>query len=161
MGKLYPNPSYEKNVRKTCTCSVSEKPFGQVQSSHLPIVCRGGANVKIYSMDKVLSGAIFGIVASVSLLANADDYGETYTSATAEGLRTVAVGYGDLNLASNAGQLALQRRINRAAQQVCGSAYMREAGSLRQASDNRNCQERAISEVMDQLSKHQIASTAR
>ena len=116
--------------------------------------------MKTYSILKVLPGAVFCLCAAVSLAASADRYSETYVSTAAQGLRTVTVSYADLNLTSTAGLETFQRRVSKAARHVCGSANLREAGSLRQVSEIKNCQERAMSEAMSQISSRQLASVA-
>jgi UrcA family protein len=61
------------------------------------------------------------------------------------------VSYADLNLASSAGQDAVQRRIQAAARQVCGTTSFRNAGGLRSAAANRRCIDEAIAEALSAL----------
>jgi UrcA family protein len=98
--------------------------------------------------------------ASVSLFASADGYTETVILSKADGLRTAAVSYADLNLTSPTGRAVLQRRLSQAAELVCGSGNWRQAGSLQQSYENRKCQKRAVLEAMDHLAATQLASTS-
>lgn len=116
--------------------------------------------MKTYSIYNALTRAIILAIVGVSLTANAGSYSETRVSTAADGLRSVSVSYADLNLASTAGRETLQQRISHAARRVCGSANLRQAGSLRQLSDNRKCQQRAIEKALKQMSERKFAAVA-
>jgi len=56
-----------------------------------------------------------------------------------EGEPVVRVSYADLNLSSQAGLVALYKRLQGASNAVCGPRSITEAGSLRAANYNRQC----------------------
>jgi UrcA family protein len=66
----------------------------------------------------------------------------------------VVVQYGDLNLDTERGAAALQRRIANAARQVCGSPNPRELVLYRQA---RECVSAAIERAVDQVGSTRLA----
>lgn len=111
------------------------------------------------TISRILTHAVLLSAATVSLAVRADNYSETFTRTSADKLPAVTVSYADLNLDSSAGQEALRHRINEAARQVCGPDHWREAGSLRQVSQNRKCRELALSRAMSQLPVQQLAAT--
>lgn len=113
------------------------------------------------SMSKVLCGAVFGIVASVSMAASAGNYSETFISTTAEGLRTATVSFADLDLTRSEDQEVLHERLSSAAKQVCGSTSVRETGSLSAAAENKSCYEQAMDSAMSQASSSQVAVVSR
>ncbi len=72
------------------------------------------------------------------------------------------VAYGDLNLASSTGREALQRRIEAAARQVCGTTSFRNAGGLRTAAVNRRCIDEASAEALSAMAvKSQSLASVR
>jgi UrcA family protein len=113
--------------------------------------------MKNFQISKVLCGAVFSIAAGVAMTANADNYSETYVSTTAEGLRSISVSYADLDLSDQEGRNTLDRRVSSAAEKVCGPSNYRQAGSLRQATENRSCYRDAMADGMKQTSSEQIA----
>ena len=117
--------------------------------------------MKTYAISKALYGSVFVIAACVSTAASADNYSETYVGYKASDLRTATVSYADLDLSKAAGREALERRISHAARNVCGSANYRQAGSLRRATPNRACYQRALSSALSQTTARQIASVAK
>ncbi|MEL7043900.1 MAG: UrcA family protein [Pseudomonadota bacterium] len=68
------------------------------------------------------------------------------------------VSYADLNIGSEAGMATLLGRIERAANEVCGSTNYRLAGGLNQASLNAQCKEEAIAAALSQLPDNTVAS---
>ena len=114
--------------------------------------------MKTFSIQKSLPVAMFVMAASVSPVVSSDDYGEMFISTTTPNTYTVNVSFDDLNLNSAAGQETLQRRLSKAARQVCGSADYRDAGSLRVAAQIKNCQKRAIADAMHQVQSGQLAA---
>jgi len=99
----------------------------------------------------VLGSALSGVVAA----------GEQ-TSVSADRLPStarVAVDYTDLNLRHTAGRDILENRLERAAEQVCGSTELRVAGSLRNAMRNKTCQHHAVEHALDRVynARHELA----
>jgi UrcA family protein len=114
--------------------------------------------MKTNTMSKVLCGAVIGIATAVSMAASAGNYSETVISTSAEGLRTTAISYADLDLVSTEGKATLEHRISRAAREVCGPSNYREAGSLRRATENKSCYESAVARAMEQVFSPQLAA---
>lgn len=115
--------------------------------------------MKTYSIRKIVTSAVLPLAVSVPLWASAADYSETYVTSAGTGVRTSAVNLADLNLATAAGREVARQRISKAAQDVCGAADYRQAGSLRQAAANRSCQQRALAEAMAQMPTDQQVAT--
>jgi len=112
-------------------------------------------------VTKTICSLLFGLTATVSLVAAADDYNETRVTTSAEGIRTATVSYADLDLSDAHGREVLQYRISAAAHKVCGSSQRSDAGSLAQASKNRNCYNGAMNDAMRSLSEGQVAVASR
>jgi UrcA family protein len=68
------------------------------------------------------------------------------------------VNFADLKTSSDAGMAALVRRIERAAESVCGSSEYHKAGSVSQAKRNEQCQEDAIAAALSRLADNKVAS---
>ena len=113
------------------------------------------------TFSKVFCAALFTVAAGVSAVASASDYSETLVTTTAEGLRTTSVSYADLDLNAADAQEALERRLSRAARKVCGSPYRATAGSMSQASENRQCADNAVAAAMRDISESDVAIAAR
>ena len=117
--------------------------------------------MKTSALTKIVGSAAFALVATVSMAANAGTYDETLVSTSAEGLRTITVPYEDLDLSNATGQETLAARISTAARRVCGTTDYREAGSLRQASDNKVCYQNAMAQAMSATLAPQFAVIER
>jgi UrcA family protein len=98
--------------------------------------------------------------ATLSLTAGAVAGNVTEVSAPSSGeLASFTVQIADINLATPAGQEVLDRRLNAAAEKVCGSSRLHKAGSVKQATRNGECQEAARSRAMARI--HSAAVAAR
>ena len=114
------------------------------------------------SMIRHTIAAVVGAVAiSAGTVAFADIWGDTHVSTTAEGLRTVSVSFADLDLNDAAGRAILDSRVREAAKEVCGSSDYRITGSLRVASENKECAQRAIESARYQTGSSQVAVVSR
>jgi len=82
------------------------------------------------------SNLIAGVVATVAVLAFAAPV--TSFAVDLEG-RAEKVNYADLDLDKERGVRALYRRLQLASERVCGVESLREAGTLRVASEQRRC----------------------
>jgi UrcA family protein len=71
---------------------------------------------------------------------------------------TTTVRYGDLNLATDAGTMALYRRLRAAAHRVCDADGTRELKQLMLA---RSCYEHALSEAVGTLHNERLSSIYR
>ena len=109
-------------------------------------------------INRTLASAVIGIAAGVAINASAETMEVTQVTTTSEGLRQAAISYDDLDLTTARGQETMYFRISAAAEQVCGSKNPRDAGGITQATENKICFERAMSEAMSQLSATQVAT---
>ena len=109
-------------------------------------------------INRTLASAVLGIAAGVALNASAETIEVTQVTTTQEGLQQAAISHDDLDLSTTKGQEAMYFRISAAADQVCGERNPRDAGSITQATENKVCYERAMSEAMSQLSASQVAT---
>ncbi|GHD38472.1 hypothetical protein GCM10007053_29140 [Halioglobus pacificus] len=107
---------------------------------------------------KTVAFAVLGISAGVAMTASAENYETTRVTTTAEGLQQAAIGHNDLDLTTVRGQEALYFRISEAAEQVCGSSHPNDAGGITQATENKICYQRVMSEAMAQLNANQVAT---
>ena len=112
-------------------------------------------------INRTLASAVIGIAAGFALNASAESLEVIQVTTTQEGLQQASIPYGDLDLSTGKGQEAVYFRISAAAEQVCGSRVPREAGGITQATKNKVCYERALSEAMSQLSATQVASISK
>ena len=113
------------------------------------------------SISNILCGAVFSILASVSIGASAGGYSETLVNGQAQSLETFAVSYADLDLSKSEGIEALHRRISNAARKVCGPSDYRQAGSLRISARNKACYDDAVSEGISQIDSAQMAADSQ
>ena len=109
-------------------------------------------------INRTLASAVIGIAAGFALNASAESLEVTHVTTTQEGLQQATISYEDLDLSTSKGQEAMYFRISAAAEQVCGSKNPRDAGGITQATENKVCYERAVSEAMSQLNATQVAS---
>ena len=112
-------------------------------------------------INRTLAAAAIGIAAGFTLSASAESFEVTKVTTTQEGLQQARVSYDDLNLNTVKGQEAIFFRISAAAEKVCGPRNPREAGGIGQATENKLCYRRAVSEAMSQLNASQVATINR
>lgn len=74
-----------------------------------------------------------------------------------EAQRTVSVATADLNLAEQQGVSVLFRRLQRAADQVCGSRNRNEAGSLKQRQLNQRCYTETLSKSVRDIGNAELS----
>ena len=65
-----------------------------------------------------------------------------------EGKPVVRVSYADLNLSSEAGLVALYKRLQGVSKAACGPRNYRQAGSLQQLRDNKQCYNDVLSKLV-------------
>ncbi|GEM_PF-2320844 len=105
----------------------------------------------------LITGSVCAFLALGSLATHA----ESVTTVTADAMtetvkRTVSVA--DLDLTTPEAQEILYYRLSRAAEQVCGSDDLRVAGSLAQATRNRDCYEDSLSRAIAEVSNSALAA---
>lgn len=104
----------------------------------------------------VLTASVLTMAAAAPLHASAD--GVTETIVRSKALPSKAVTFHRSELATVEGRKDVVKRVERAAEQVCGGLDYRELGSLSRAADNRECYDRAIAQAMGQIESAQVAS---
>lgn len=112
----------------------------------------------IESTAKKLSLAVLGLTAGFAMTVQADRYGETLVSTSAEGVRTATIAVSDLDMSSSAGLEILAYRVQNAARMVCGPSDYKRAGSLSQARYNRSCATSAFDDAMSQVHGTNLAA---
>jgi UrcA family protein len=101
-----------------------------------------------------MTGAIFTMFASNANAGQPDGR----VQLTSDGVRTVAIHYGDLNLQTDAGNAALFGRLRQAAEQVCGPD---DARNLSMRSIVRECKREAIARAVEQVGSVRLAALVK
>lgn len=112
--------------------------------------------MKHIAKKSMLSVAALSLAAGLSTPAAAGALDETFVQGAAVATRTVS--YDRAELASAEGRARLERRIENAAEAVCGSTDYREAGGLSIASKNKSCIAQAIDAAMSQVGADRVAT---
>ncbi|KAA1190558.1 UrcA family protein [Pseudohalioglobus sediminis] len=112
--------------------------------------------MKNIMIKSVLTASVLTMAAAAPLHASAD--GLTETIVRSKALPSAAVTFHRSELATVDGRRAVVKRVERAAEQVCGDLDYRKLGSLRRAADNRECYDRAVAQAMGQIESAQVAS---
>ncbi len=107
-------------------------------------------------VKNIFSAMALGVASTLSASVFAGDVNETVVQGHA--LPAVSVSFNPLELATLEGFAAIERRIERAAEQVCGSLNIREVGSLSRLARNKECYDSAIAQAMGQLDIRRVAS---
>jgi len=71
--------------------------------------------------------------------------------------RTATVSMGDLNLSEQQGVSTLFRRLQNAADEVCGSRNFFEAGSLKQRQQNQRCYAETLSKAVQEVGNAELS----
>lgn len=113
--------------------------------------------MNLSTVSNIVCAAVFAGATCLASAANAGSEADSNVGVTSTGLRTVTVSYSDLDMTDAKAQKILHRRLSRAAEQVCGSSYIREVGSLSRAAKNKECFEGAMSSALRHVSNAQVA----
>jgi len=105
----------------------------------------------------VIATAVSGFLAVTALQVNAESTTEVVADSVATSTQ-VAVNFSDLDLSSAAGQEALQYRLARAAEKVCGHSDVRRAGGVALAARNGECYEESLSRALSNVISATVAS---
>ena len=105
-----------------------------------------------------MAAAALSLLTGLSVSASADSE-TTVTASNIHETKQISVGFEDLDLDSPEGQETLYYRISRAAEQVCGSSYSRQAGGISQATRNRDCYRESLSRALSEVSTGIVAVT--
>ena len=106
-----------------------------------------------------LSAAALAVSLGTIMSANAEQVNETFVQAP--GVRSEAVTYSHTELASDAGRAAVERRIEKAAEKVCGLESYSIHGSLSRYGKAKECYGQAVAQAMSEVNTNQVASIAR
>lgn len=101
------------------------------------------------SRPNFLIASAAALLLGTAMTASAD-IGKRYT------VDSVTVSVAELNLTQEADQATAYKRLKKAATEVCGSTFVRDAGSLIQAQDNRACFNESLSAAVDSLGNEAI-----
>ena len=112
--------------------------------------------MKNTAIKSILSVAALTLTAGLSSQVAAGAMDETFVQGQAVPSKTVTYDRGELATAQ--GRARVERRIENAAEAVCGPTDFREAGSLSIASKNRSCVEQAIESATSQVGADQVAA---
>ncbi len=108
-----------------------------------------------YVTKSTLTAAIFGLAGAFALNASAETMGETTVRAHAP---SKAVSYTRSELATADGRAAVEDRIRQAAEQICGSTSLHEAGSIAIVSQRKACRSDAVDRAMSSIGADQVAA---
>jgi UrcA family protein len=106
----------------------------------------------------ILNIAAFSVAVSLALPAAAEEAPEAAIPQAGTGIHSISIQYATAELNSEKGRTNLYGKIRQAAEEVCGPAGLREAGSLTMASRNRRCIEEAMSAAIGQVESSQLAA---
>lgn len=106
-----------------------------------------------------ISATVLSLALGLSAPAGAEEAQAPNTPRSAS-TESVSISYSNAELGTEEGRSTLQRKIKRAAEQVCGPTSYREAGSLAIASQNRKCVNDAVTAAATQLDASSVASLA-
>lgn len=108
------------------------------------------------TIKSILSAAALTLTAGVSVNASAGSVNETVVHGNAVPAQTVT--FKQSELATSEGMDAVEQRVRRAAEKVCGSTDYRIAGSLNVSAKNKECQSQAVAQAMTQITNESLAS---
>jgi len=69
----------------------------------------------------------------------------------------VSISYADLDLSGDAGVVSLYSRLKNAANKVCGSTSLVEAGSIRRVTRSKACQDDFLSRAIAQIDNEMLS----
>ncbi|MFT6093696.1 MAG: UrcA family protein [Pseudohongiellaceae bacterium] len=96
-------------------------------------------------MNNLLKPLTIMLVLAIPAIASAD----IETNQLAE--NEVSVTYNANDTSTNYGRVELERQIRHAAEKVCGSRHLRQAGSIGQAVKNRTCYNKAVTKALNSV----------
>ena len=108
------------------------------------------------AIKTILSVAALSLTAGIASTAAAGSVDETLVHGQA--LPEQRVSFHRSDLATEDGRAIVERRIKRAAENVCGSQNLREVGSLSIVARNRECYDGAVAQAMDQINGQGFAA---
>jgi len=116
--------------------------------------------MKNASMKSLVTATALSLGVIFASQASAEAIQEQAMPSRAIETHSISIAYTGSDVATDEGRENLNRKIKRAAQQVCGSTNPRQAGGLKLASRNRQCYESAMKSALSQVNSGQLASLA-
>lgn len=108
------------------------------------------------AIKNILSVAALSLTAGIAHNAAAGSVDETLVHGDA--VQVQRVSFHRSELATEQGREVVARRIERAAENVCGSQNYREVGSLRIVARNRECFDGAVAEALSAVHNQSVAT---
>lgn len=112
-----------------------------------------------FVIKSTLSAAALAVSLGTIMTAKAEQLNETFVQAP--GVRTEAVTYSHAELASEDGREAVERRIEKAAEKVCGLESYSITGNVGRYGKAKECYGQAVAQAMSEVNNDQVASIAR
>lgn len=106
-------------------------------------------------IKSTLSAAALAVSLGTIMTAKAEQVNETFVQAPAVEARSVY--FSQAEMATEDGRSAVEQRIRKAAEAVCGPIDY-EAGSLSRYADRKECYHQAVAQAMSQVSADQVAT---
>ena len=114
--------------------------------------------MKNFKLKCILSAAAISYVAGFTLHATAGQMEETSVHSDAREVRTLSLQYAPADLATEEGRSNLNRRIAKAARDVCGPLDRLQAGGLGNMTRNRQCYKQAKQAAFSQIGFDQVVA---
>ena len=108
------------------------------------------------AIKSILSVAALTLTAGYSIGSAAEVVSETVIHGSA--LQSQSVSYSKVELQTTDGRMAVERRIERAAEKICGPQGLYQAGGISRAAKNRECFDQAVDHAMSQIGADQLAT---
>ncbi|MEP4145822.1 MAG: UrcA family protein [Halioglobus sp.] len=112
--------------------------------------------MKKTAIKSILSVAALTLTAGISMSASAGSVSETIVHGHA--VPAEAVTFKQSELATAEGREAVEQRVRKAAENVCGPSDYRIVGSLSRSAKNKECQSQAVAQAMTQITNDSVAS---
>lgn len=105
--------------------------------------------MKNLAIKSTLSAAAVALSLGMVMSAKADQVTETLVRGAAVPTKTIT--FNRAELSTETGRAALEHRVRRAAEQVCGHMSYRESGGLARYTERKECYDQAVSQAMSQV----------
>lgn len=114
--------------------------------------------MKNFKLKCILSAAAISYVTGFTMYATAGKMEETSVQSSTSELRTARLQYAPGALATDEGRANLERRIAKAARDVCGPLDRLQAGGLGNMTRNMQCYKQAKAAAFSQIGVDQVAA---
>lgn len=109
------------------------------------------------AIKSVLTVAVLGVAAGLSLAASAGQWDETVVQGHSMNDKSVSISYSAADAATPEGRALLEARIEQAARDICGPSDLHLAGSLATAARNDECFEQTVDDALSQIGANSVA----